>query len=118
VGYGVEMVQCTQPEGAFRGIIGCRVARPTEVRAACPGFESPTPGAELYPVPARSPAVTPGSRRPATTPSSWSRWSPAQFRVAWRARAEDPVPQRQSGRCHAGRSPLEVRTSGGSDRVP
>ena len=47
------MVQCTQPEGAFRGIIGCRVANPTEVRAACPGFELPTPGAELYPVPAR-----------------------------------------------------------------
>jgi hypothetical protein len=53
VDYGVEMVQCTQPEGAFRGIIGCRVARPTEVRATCPGFELPTPGAELYPVPAR-----------------------------------------------------------------
>ena len=60
VDYGVEMVQCTQPEGAFRGIVGCRVARPTEVRAACPpGFELPalaTPGprgAELYPVPAR-----------------------------------------------------------------
>jgi hypothetical protein len=53
VGYGVEMVQCIQPEGAFRGILGCRVARPTEVRAACPGFELPTLGAELYPVPAR-----------------------------------------------------------------
>jgi hypothetical protein len=60
VDYGVEMVQCTQPEGAFRGIVGCRVARRTEVRAACPpGFELPalaTPGprgAELYPVPAR-----------------------------------------------------------------
>ena len=53
VGYGVEMVQCTSPGGAFRGILGCRVARPTEVRAACPGFELPTPGAELYPVPAR-----------------------------------------------------------------
>jgi hypothetical protein len=53
VEYGVEMVQCTQPGGAFRGILGCRVARPTEVRAACPGFELPTPGAELYPVPAR-----------------------------------------------------------------
>jgi hypothetical protein len=53
VGYGVELVQCMRPGGAFRGIIGCRVARPTEVRAACPGFESPTPGAELYPVPAR-----------------------------------------------------------------
>jgi len=53
VDYGVEMVQCTQPGGAFRGILGCRVARPTEVRAACPGFELPTPGAELYPVPAR-----------------------------------------------------------------
>ena len=52
VGYGVEMVQCTQPGGAFRGILGCRVTRPTEVRAACPGFELPTPGAELYPVPA------------------------------------------------------------------
>lgn len=39
--------------GAFHGIIGCRVARPTEVRAACPGFEMPTRGAELYPVPAR-----------------------------------------------------------------
>ena len=53
------MVQCTQPEGAFRGIIGCRVANPTEVRAACPGFELPAlatpdhPGGELYPVPAR-----------------------------------------------------------------
>jgi hypothetical protein len=47
------MVQCTSPGGAFRGIIGCRVARPTEVRAACPGFALPTPGAELYPVPAR-----------------------------------------------------------------
>jgi hypothetical protein len=53
VGYGVELVQCTRPGGAFRGIIGCRVARPTEVRAACPGFELPMPGAELYPVPAR-----------------------------------------------------------------
>jgi len=60
VDYGVEMVQCTQPEGAFRGIVGCSVARPAEVRAACPpGFELPalaTPGprgAELYPVPAR-----------------------------------------------------------------
>jgi hypothetical protein len=53
VDYGVEMVQCTSPGGAFRGIIGCRVARPTEVRAACPGFALPTPGAELYPVPAR-----------------------------------------------------------------
>ena len=60
VDYGVELVQCTQPEGAFRGIVGCRVARRTEVRAACPpGFELPalaTPGprgAELYPVPAR-----------------------------------------------------------------
>jgi hypothetical protein len=53
VEYGVEMVQCTQPGGAFRGILGCRVARPTEVRAACPGFELPMPGAELYPVPAR-----------------------------------------------------------------
>ena len=60
VDYGVEMVQCTQPEGAFRGIVGCSVARRTEVRAACPpGFELPalaTPGprgAELYPVPAR-----------------------------------------------------------------
>jgi hypothetical protein len=60
VGYGVEMVQCTQPGGAFRGILGCRVARPTEVRAACPGFELPAlatrpdpRGAELYPVPAR-----------------------------------------------------------------
>jgi hypothetical protein len=60
VDYGFDMVQCTQPEGAFRGIHGCRVARPTEVRAACPpGFELPalaTPGprgAELYPVPAR-----------------------------------------------------------------
>jgi hypothetical protein len=51
--YGVELVQCTSPGGAFRGIIGCRVARPAEVRAVCPGFESPTPGAELYPVPAR-----------------------------------------------------------------
>ena len=60
VDYGVELVQCTQPEGAFRGIVGCSVARPAEVRAACPpGFELPalaTPGprgAELYPVPAR-----------------------------------------------------------------
>ena len=60
VDYGVELVQCTQPEGAFRGIVGCSVARRTEVRAACPpGFELPalaTPGprgAELYPVPAR-----------------------------------------------------------------
>ena len=53
VEYGFEMVQCTQPGGAFLGIHGCRVARPTEVRAACPGFELPTPGAELYPVPAR-----------------------------------------------------------------
>lgn len=46
--------------GAFRGIVGCRAARPTEVPAACPGFAVPTPlatpdppGAELYPVPAR-----------------------------------------------------------------
>ena len=60
VDYGVELVQCTQPGGAFRGIVGCSVARPAEVRAACPpGFELPalaTPGprgAELYPVPAR-----------------------------------------------------------------
>jgi hypothetical protein len=61
VDYGAgEMVQCTQQAGAFRGILGCRVARPTEVRAACPGFELPTrlatpdpPGAELYPPPAR-----------------------------------------------------------------
>jgi hypothetical protein len=53
VDYGVELVQCTRPGGAFHGIVGCRVARPTEVRAACPGFELPTPGAELYPVPAR-----------------------------------------------------------------
>jgi hypothetical protein len=53
VAYGVEMVQCTQPEGAFRGILGCRVARPAELRAACPGFEKPAPGAKLYPVPAR-----------------------------------------------------------------
>jgi hypothetical protein len=53
VNYGVELVQCTRPGGAFSGILGCRVARPTEVRAACPGFELPTPGAELYPVPAR-----------------------------------------------------------------
>jgi hypothetical protein len=60
VDYGVELVQCRQPEGAFRGIVGCSVARSTEVRAACPpGFELPalaTPdprGAELYPVPAR-----------------------------------------------------------------
>jgi hypothetical protein len=54
VDYGVEIVQCTQPGGAFRGIVGCRVARPTEVRAACPGFALPyPPGAELYPVPAR-----------------------------------------------------------------
>jgi hypothetical protein len=54
VGYGVgEIVQCTQPGGAFHGIIGCRLGRPTEIRAACPSFESPTPGAELYPVPAR-----------------------------------------------------------------
>ena len=60
VDYGVELVQCTQPEGAFRGIVGCSVAGPAEVRAACPpGFELPalaTPGprgAELYPVPAR-----------------------------------------------------------------
>ena len=51
--YGLEIVQCKQPGGAFRGILGCRVARPTEVRAVCPGFELPTPGAELYPVPAR-----------------------------------------------------------------
>ena len=35
--------------------------------------------------PHASPAVTPGSRRPATTRSSWSRWSSAEFRVAWRA---------------------------------
>jgi hypothetical protein len=48
-GYGTEMVQCTQPGGAFRGILGCRVARPTEVRAACPGFASPTPGADPPP---------------------------------------------------------------------
>jgi hypothetical protein len=59
VGYGVEMVECAQPGGAFRGIVGCRVARPSEVRAACPGFELPAlatpdhPGGELYPVPAR-----------------------------------------------------------------
>jgi len=53
VDYGVDLVQCTRPGGAFRGIIGCRVARPTEVRAVCPGFESPTPGTELYPPPAR-----------------------------------------------------------------
>jgi len=53
LGYGVEIVQCTSPGGAFQGILGCRVARPTEIRAACPGFELPTPGAELYPVPAR-----------------------------------------------------------------
>ena len=59
VDYGTQMVQCTQPAGAFRGILGCRVARPTEVRAACPGFTLPTPlatpdppGAELYPPPA------------------------------------------------------------------
>ena len=60
VDYGVQIVQCTQPGRAFRGILGCRVARPTQVRAACPGFALPTPlatpdppGAELYPVPAR-----------------------------------------------------------------
>ena len=53
-------MQCTQPGGAFRGIVGCRVPRPTEVRAACPGFELPAlatrpdpRGARLYPVPAR-----------------------------------------------------------------
>jgi hypothetical protein len=60
VDYGTQMVQCTQPLRAFRGILGCRVAHPTEVRAACPGFVRPTPlatpdppGAELYPPPAR-----------------------------------------------------------------
>jgi hypothetical protein len=53
------MVQCTQPLRAFRGILGCRAAHPTEVPAACPGFTLPTPlatpdppGAELYPPPA------------------------------------------------------------------
>jgi hypothetical protein len=60
VDYGVELVQCTQPGGAFSGILGCRAVRPTEVGAACPGFGLPTPmatpdspGGELYPVPAR-----------------------------------------------------------------
>src|SRR5215208_3402167 len=112
VDYGVEMVQCTQPEGAFRGIVGCRVARRTEVRAACPpGFELPalaTPGPRSLPDrAARRPPAHPG--RGGLRQSSVSRGAP---------RADDPVPQRQSGRCHAGRSPLELRTSGGSDRVP
>ena len=60
VDYGTEMVQCTRPGAAFRGILGCRVARPTEIRAACPGFAPPTPlatpdppGAELNELPAR-----------------------------------------------------------------
>jgi hypothetical protein len=60
VEYGYELVRCARPGGAFHGIHGCRVARPTEVPAACPGFELPTPlatpdppGAELYPPPAR-----------------------------------------------------------------
>jgi hypothetical protein len=61
VDYGVgEIVQCTSPGGEFRGITGCRAARATEGRAACPGFAVPTPlatpdppGAELYPVAAR-----------------------------------------------------------------
>ena len=40
VDYGDELVQCTQPGGAFRGVLDCRVARPTEIRAPCPGFPS------------------------------------------------------------------------------
>jgi len=60
VDYGDELVQCTRPGGAFRGTLGCRVARPAEIRAACPGFAPPTPmatpdppGAELNELPAR-----------------------------------------------------------------
>ena len=92
VGYGVEMVQCTQPEGAFRGIVGCRVARrprsglPVLQVSSCPRWPRQAPEARsCTQFPHASPAVTPGSRRPATTRSSWSRWSSAEFRVAWRA---------------------------------
>jgi hypothetical protein len=60
VDYGDELVQCTQPGAAFRGFLACRVARPAEIRAACPGFAPPTrlatpdpPGAELNELPAR-----------------------------------------------------------------
>ena len=40
VDWGDELVQCTQPEAAFRGSLVC-VARPTEIPAACPGFAAP-----------------------------------------------------------------------------
>src|SRR5262245_49695949 len=60
VGYGDELVQCTEPEGAFRGILDCRVGRATEVRADCPGFAAPSPpetpnppSADLRRLPAR-----------------------------------------------------------------
>ena len=87
--------------------------------SSCPRWPRQAPEARsCTQFPHASPAVTPGSRRPATTPSSWSRWSRQSSVSRGAPRAEDPVPQRQSGRCHAGRSPLELRTSGGSDRVP
>ena len=100
VDYGDELVQCIQPRGAFRGILDCRVARPTEVRAACRDFAGPTPpaepgepeipdppGAEL-----RRAAGTQVLRSPPgraawhrLSHSSGSRWLRAEFRVAWRA---------------------------------
>ena len=44
VDYGDELVQCTGPGGAFRGILDCRAGSPAEVRAACPGFASSDDG--------------------------------------------------------------------------
>src|SRR5262245_28609003 len=56
VDYTEDLVQCTRPGAAFRGILTCR-ARPSEVRAACPGFpagellvpDSPDPGLDAAP---------------------------------------------------------------------
>src|SRR5262245_27369826 len=36
-------VECEKPGATFRGILDCRVHPPTEVRDACPGFESASP---------------------------------------------------------------------------
>ena len=122
---GLRWCNAHQPGGAFRGILGCRVARPTEVRAACPpGFELPalaTPGprgAELYPVPARKSCghfrIAPPGDHPlilveVVTGRVPCRVARRVLKTQYRNGSQDDAMQAAL--------PWKLRTSGGSDRV-
>src|SRR5262245_20822683 len=67
-------VECEKPGAAFRGILDCRVDRPTEVRAACPGFQSASPV---------SPHAPAAELRAAELGALPARKSCAHFRAEW-----------------------------------